>query len=126
KWNANTLAAFGGAAPETDANSYGFQADAGYRFQYGAAFWEPLGTIAWLRTSIDQIQVLGQNLNFGDTDSVRGSLGARVGVANYWGGYKVEASITGRVWHEFEDPAALVVNQGLLTINDAFKGTYGD
>ena len=27
KWNANTLAAFGGAAPETDANSYGIQAD---------------------------------------------------------------------------------------------------
>ncbi len=128
-WSAPTLGGFGFSAPESDANSYGVMVDTGYRiFDNGAFFFEPLGSFAWVRTSIDSINVLGTSLNFGDSDSVRGSLGGRLGFASMWGATKVEASITGRVWHEFDDPNPLqVVTSGpLLQIQDQFTGTYGD
>ena len=117
KWNANTLAAFGVAAPETDANSYGIQADTGYRFQNGATFWEPLGTH---RLVAHQHRHRSRCSARASASTIPTAFAAAWAAEWVWrttgAGMKVEASITGRVWHEFEDPAALVINQGLLTI----------
>jgi outer membrane autotransporter protein len=125
-WNAATLGGFGAGSPETDANSYGVTVDTGYRFNSVRYFFEPLATFSWVRTKIDALNVLGTDIIFGSSDSVRGSLGGRVGFASMWNATKVEASITGRVWHEFEDPAPLAVLSGALALQDQFNGTYGD
>ena len=77
------------AAPETDANSYGIQADMRLPVHYGGAwFWEPLGTIAWLRTSIDDRTRCSVRTSRWGHDQHTRQLGGRVGVVNYWGGYE--------------------------------------
>lgn len=128
-WNVPTLAAFGAGNPKIGVNSYGTTFDAGYRWAL-SPFWfiEPLATLSWVRTRIDNLAVLGTGISFEDSDSVRGSLGGRLGAKTYWGASKVEASIIGRVWREFQDPGNVVVASAgsVLPFGDNFEGTFGE
>jgi len=87
-----------------DVTTWGVIGNLGYRFNFGPAFFEPIGTLTYARVDIDNINntLLGTNLNFGNGDSFRGAIGARLGTRfNWWAGHTNEAWILGRVWDEF-------------------------
>ncbi|MGE4248604.1 MAG: autotransporter domain-containing protein [Parvibaculaceae bacterium] len=54
--------------------------DAGYKFGGGeGVFLEPQATLAILHTSIDDVDIFGDTVEFEDATSVRGRLGLRLG-----------------------------------------------
>ncbi len=83
KWNATSLAGFYGyLGQEVDATSIGVTVDSGYKFRFANNwFWEPVGTFSWVNTTIDGMNLLGNNINFANSDSVRavGRRTARLG-----------------------------------------------
>lgn len=115
----------------TDVWTAGFLTDLGHRFNFGGTFFvEPQVTLAYAKTNIDNINslaTLGANLNWGNGESFRGALGARVGTLSQFGAYRYEAAVTGRVWDEFLDGNNTVSITGTsLLFGDNFKGTYGE
>ncbi|WP_235818188.1 autotransporter outer membrane beta-barrel domain-containing protein [Brucella thiophenivorans] len=113
------------------ANTYGFLMDTGYRFELpNELFIEPVATLSYARTSIGDLNdISGAAISFGHEESFRGSLGARFGgQVLQTESYRVEASLTGRVWDEFKNTnSAYVQNIGVpLTVEDNFKGVFGE
>jgi outer membrane autotransporter protein len=86
-----------------DVTTWGVIGNLGYRFNFGPGFFEPIGTLTYARTDIDNINNIAlTSLNFGNGDSFRGAIGARLGTRfNWWAGHTNEAWILGRVWDEF-------------------------
>ncbi|MFK8250858.1 hypothetical protein [Ancylobacter terrae] len=128
-YSAPTLYGYNGET--VDSTSIGFTIDTGYRFAWGdKAFFEPVATLAYVQTDIDNLVGIDDAIvNFGDGDSLRGSLGARVGgkvyeTETYW----LEASAVGRFWYEFEgNNTATVLNPGLpFQAFDDFGGGFGE
>jgi hypothetical protein len=67
--------------------------------------------------------------SFSDVESIRGAVGLRVGASLFeTAAMRVEASLLGRVWHEFSgDSTAHFLNVGeTLAITDSFEGTFGE
>ncbi|MCE9648538.1 MAG: autotransporter outer membrane beta-barrel domain-containing protein [Parvibaculum sp.] len=124
-YSAPTLAGFS-ASPNV--RTYGGQIDTGWRFGE-SLFIEPLATLAYARTSIDSFTVLGTGVDFQDADSLRGSLGLRLGgQAKVSQGTLVSASLTGRVWNEFEgqNDVAFHSEGPDLVLDDDFGGAYSE
>ena len=105
-----SVAANGGDFGHVDVTTWGVIGNLGYRFNFGStsfgsAFLEPIGTLTYAQTNIDDINngLLGTNIHFGKGDSFRGAIGARLGtqLPNWWAGHISEAWILGRVWDEF-------------------------
>ena len=129
KWGTPDLAQFGFGGTTLGVNSYGMTYDTGYRMAFAPHyFWEPLATFSWVHTTIDSTSVLGTGIAFQDSESLRGSLGGRIGADTFWGNTKLEGSLIGRVWDEFGNPGNVVVNSAgnVLTNADSFKGTFGE
>jgi outer membrane autotransporter protein len=122
--------------PDTDVLTVGWIGNVGYRWDFGKIFLEPHAILAYANTSIDQLttlNALGANINFNDADSLRGALGLRAGIsAPYSATHRIEANLTGRLWHEFlGDQNAILLGGaggGLadIAINDNFNGTFGE
>ena len=94
-----------------------------------SAFVEPLATIAWVHTAINGFDIQGTGIKFEDSDSIRGSLGGRLGLSTYYaGGTKAELSVPGRVWYEFQDPGNISIASAgsVLNFADGIKGTFGE
>jgi len=110
--------------------SIGGKVEAGYQMALGdMLFWEPLGVISYVNTSFSNLAIPGGTQQLGDTDSFRGSLGARVGATTSFQYYKVKLSLTGRVWDEFSDNnlSTLIVPSGPnFTNTDSLKGIFGE
>ena len=124
-YSAPTLAGF---SANPNVRTYGGQIDTGWRFGE-SLFIEPLASIAYARTSIDSFTVLGTTVDFEDADSLRGSLGLRIGgQTKVSQGTLVSASVTGRIWNEFEGQNDVTFHsEGPdLTLDDDFGGTYSE
>jgi hypothetical protein len=104
----------------------------GYRFQLGRYFIEPLATLMWTRTRIDNLFLPGAGVVAQWNTASRVDLGggARVGGimmdnrTNY-----VEVSFTGRVWDRVssDNNSVTFLNPGLpFTLTDNFKRSYGE
>jgi outer membrane autotransporter protein len=122
-----------GHLPKSDVRTLGWIGTFGYRWDIGRLFLEPQGTLAYAKTTIDNLNVaelVGADVKFGSGNSFRGAIGGRVGaeVAN-WSGRRMEASITGRVWNEFlgdKNSVTLVTDSGNLVLSDRFTKTFGE
>lgn len=67
--------------------------------------------------------------DFGHNDSLRGSIGARIGTAaRDAAAWRMEASLTGRLWSEFRgDNAVAILNPGTpFVVTDTFDGLFGE
>ena len=121
-----------GTPDSLSANNIGVRTDAGYRFGAFAGegfFFEPLGTIAWVNSQIDDYTLGANHVNFEDGNSVRGRLGLRLGTSVQWGELTFEPFVIGSVWHEFEDGnKAILTSTGAVTFNlvDRLHGTWGE
>jgi hypothetical protein len=128
KFNAPGL---GLGASNADVNSLGVQLDAGDRHVLGASgvTLEPLGTLAYVRTTMGALSLAGGSVHFADADSFKASVGLRLnGDVGSSEQIKVKASATARVWDEFEaDNRSTLTGFGPdAAVADKFNGAYGD
>ena len=115
---------------DTHGTSWGGQVEAGYNMPLGAtAFWEPVGSLSYVDTTLDQIPLPGGSAALGNDQSFRGSLGLRLGMLQDFQYYKVKLAVTGRIWDEFDnDPTStLLIPAGPnFTNGDNLKGVFGE
>ncbi|HEX7758403.1 MAG TPA: hypothetical protein VF459_02795 [Caulobacteraceae bacterium] len=128
-WNIPNLGVT--AAPwlaSSHVNTWGGQLEAGYAFPVGASsFVEPLGSIAYGRTTTGALTLPGATEAFGNSDTLRGSLGGRVGTTAAFQYYKVKMALEGRVWDEFDGKTNTVLSAGGLFSNgNDINGVYGE
>jgi hypothetical protein len=109
-------------------NTWGGQLEAGYAFPIGASsFVEPLGSIAYGRTTTGALALPGGTQAFGDSDTLRGSLGGRIGTTASFQYYKVKVALEGRVWDEFDGKTTTLLNVGApFTNGNDISGVYGE
>ena len=127
--NVDYTTTFQSSKVSPDSNSFGIRYDTGYRFNLGQGFFvDPQGTIAWVNTDMDNFKLFNTPVNFSNGESVRGSLGGRVGYSWLWGASVVEPFFDGKVWQEFEgdNKVALTSAGHKLTFKDQVDQTWGE
>lgn len=86
----------------SDFTSIGGLVDMGYRFDVSSGvFIEPMATLSYVNTSIDDMDVLGTNVAYDDGESLQGRLGGRIGATIEGDSMKSELFLEGSVWNEF-------------------------
>ena len=125
---ANSIAPTGSNIFTGDVKSLGGQVEGGWKFAFGAnGSFEPLASLAYVRTEIDSLVVAGTTVNWDDQTSFRGSLGARVALNADLGTFTTKWSLTARVWQEWEGDNQVSFASGPgLVLTDNFSGTFGD
>jgi outer membrane autotransporter protein len=114
-----------------DALTFGAIGNVGYHVDWQRLFVEPLATLAYTHTRINDIglPVAGVTVNFADAETVRGALGAPFGARiAQTAGWGLDASVVARVWDQFRGSnGANIANAGLpLLLTDNFTGTFGE
>lgn len=115
----------------SDVNSLGFTIDTGYRFNWTETlFVEPVATLSYVQTNIDDFWLPpSASVDFHDGESLRASVGARVGGrVHETENYVFEGSVTGRFWYEFKgDNYATFTSPGIEVVaNDSLEGAFGE
>ena len=109
-------------------DTYGATGEAGFRFGDDKLFVEPLATLSYVRTNLNDITALSSTFNFQDSDGVRGKLGARFGTSQDFAGGKLTFYGGGNAVKAFEGRDTLVfTNNGTsLGFGDNKIGLYGE
>jgi hypothetical protein len=128
--NYNSLVYFGYSQQAVEADTWGVLSSAGYHLDLGgAAFLEPLATIAHTSSTLGNFDSVGTTANFNASNTFRGALGARFGGELLrLGDTIVNASVTGDYWDEFtNDTSATLLSAGpALTLSDVREKGYGE
>ena len=114
--------------------SYGVRLEAGWRLEPGAGlFVEPLASLVFVRTKIDDIDVPGGGgtIDFDDSyTSSRLGAGLRLGTGSELMGVPAAYSVTGRYWKESEgeNEANILITNGATStpVVDDFSGDFGE
>lgn len=126
---ADSTSAIGLYSDDFDGNAYGAKGEIGFRLGSDRFFVEPVASIAYVRTDLDELIVQNSTIEFLDDDGLRGKLGARIGasipsallntVVLYAGGNYV---------HEFmgNDIVAFTNNGRTVLIENRAMGDYGE
>ncbi len=117
-----------GQRAEFDAQAYGATLEGGYRFGGSTFFIEPVASLSYVRTELDDFDVMASTISFDDNDSLRGKLGLRGGgVWNMSGGGRVIPYGAVYAVEEFEGEDGLVFTNGGLDVPIAnlAPDTYG-
>lgn len=112
-----------------DVTAYGARIEGGWRMPFGeSAFIEPLAGVAYVRTSIDDLDVPGGVVSFDDATSLRANVGVRLGMIAKYDTTKVKFTVLGRAWNEFDgDGETTLVNGGPdILVTDQFDGAFGE
>jgi hypothetical protein len=110
-------------------DSLGAQVETGWRFPLGSTAWvEPMGSVSWVSTSFDDVTVPGGSVEIDDVDSLRASLGVRVGMTTQFSGFKLQPSLYAKAWNEFEGDASTTFNNtgAAFGVEDDFSGSFAD
>jgi outer membrane autotransporter protein len=118
----------GGTEVDTNVWSAGVAANTGYRMTMGAGFIEPLASLAYVHTEVDNFTGGGGTVDFSNGESLRAGAGARIGAVMPAAGGSVEVSLLGRVWNEFEGDNTITVTDGgtTETFSDDTSGVIGE
>jgi hypothetical protein len=108
--------------------SIGGVLDTGYRMNYGAAFFEPGATLAYVNTDIDDLAIYGSSVGFSNGESLRGRLGLRLGTTIVKEQAKYEPFIGVSAWYEFLGDNSANVTSGsyVLKAADDVSGAIGE
>lgn len=113
----------------TKATSVGLLANTGYRMEGAGGFFEPIGSLAFVHTSLDDATGGGADITYSNGDSFRAGVGARIGttMANA-NGSSTELDLLGKVWNEFGQPNTVTVTDGATTetFTDGISGVFGE
>lgn len=128
-YKANSTSQSGQYAAKLKGDAYGAQAEVGFRLGSDGFFVEPIATIAYVRTNLNDLGVQNAIIDFRNADGFRGKLGARLG-ANIAGSgaNAVVLYAGGNYVHEFRDDDNIDFISGGQTIRIAnpARGDYGE
>lgn len=120
-------------APGFDVNgkstSIGVLANTGYRMQTGDLYFEPLASLAYVHTEMEDLTAGTATVSFSNGESLRAGVGARVGATfGQPGEVNTEISLLAKVWNEFEDANVVTVSDGTnsATFTDDISGLFGE
>ncbi|MDP2258303.1 MAG: autotransporter outer membrane beta-barrel domain-containing protein [Caulobacter sp.] len=114
---------------DADVTAYGARIEGGWRMPLGeSAFIEPLAGVAYVRTSIDDLDVPGGVVSFDESTSLRANVGVRLGTIARFDTMKVKFTVLGRAWNEFDgEGQTTLVNGGPdVLVTDQFDGAFGE
>lgn len=117
----------GGFTEKLDGRAYGLQLEAGARFGNDGFFLEPVASLAYSRTDLDTLEVLGAAVDFDAANSLRGKIGARIGGTAPVGAGVATFYLGAHLVNEFEGKDGVrFVNGGATSVlaNDPV-GAYG-
>lgn len=91
-------------------NSLGGQVEAGWRVDFGDAFFvEPLASVSYVRSTMDDLEIEpddrsrpGLVVSYEDPSSFRAGAGGRLGMERDLGPVRAQVSLLGRMWNELE------------------------
>lgn len=128
-YKANSTSEVGQYAAKLKGDAYGAQAEVGFRLGSKAFFVEPIATIAYVRTNLNDLGIQNAVVDFRNADGFRGKLGARLG-ANIAGSgaNAVVLYAGGNYVHEFRDDDNIDFISGGQTVSIANRrrGDYGE
>lgn len=126
---ADATSASGQYSADFDGNAYGAKGEIGFRLGSDRFFLEPVASIAYVRTDLDDLNVQNSTIEFMDDDGLRGKLGARIGasfpsallntVVLYAGGNYVRE-------FQGDDSVAFTNNSQTVLIDNRAIGDYGE
>jgi len=136
---ANVLAQYGhdrirtsnatlGYSDRLDGDSYGATLQLGARFGADTFYLEPSASLAYVRSSIDDLHALGQVIDFDSRNGLRGKLGARLGsTLDMPRGGKAIVYLRMNYVHEFKGENGLVFLSGgaSQSVSGARNADYG-
>jgi len=98
----------------TDALNVGGRIDAGYKIGE-SVYIEPQATLAAVYTDVDDVDIFGGTVEFDNSTSVRGRLGARLGFDHTASNSAIySGDVTASVWENFTgDSEVTIVNSGV-------------
>ena len=116
--NFNSLTYFGYNNQGINAYSWGVLANAGYHFNLGGGnavgldqvYLEPVLTVAYTQSNLDNFSALGTSAKFNLGETFRGAIGGRLGgLLSEGDSYFLDGSLTGKYWQEFTNNTSLTV-----------------
>lgn len=110
-------------------DAYGVQGEVGVRMGSETFFAEPVATLAWQTSSIGAIEAFGHRIEFKDTRTVTGKIGARIGASvGGSGASKAVLYARGNYVHAFSGRAGLLFSSGGVSqsIVTPRAGDYGE
>ncbi len=112
---------------EIDGTSYGAKGEVGYRVNLGRFFVEPVATLAYVDTDLDDLTVPGGVFSFEDGQSLRGEAGIRMGGDFALGSSRIQPFVGVFAVEEFEGQNTAVFNSGATAfgLQDIESDTYG-
>jgi hypothetical protein len=116
-----------GYADKLHGDSYGGQIEAGLRLGSEGFFAEPIATIAYVHTSLDDLHALGSTFDFDGFNGLRGKAGLRIGGTSNVAGNTVTFYASGEAVHEFKGHDDVTISNagGAFSFRTARLGTYG-
>ncbi|MGV8930451.1 MAG: autotransporter outer membrane beta-barrel domain-containing protein [Brevundimonas sp.] len=112
---------------EIDGMSYGAKGEIGYHLNLGNFFVEPVATLAYVDTDLDDLTVPGGVFTFDDGQSLRGEAGVRVGGDFAFGSSRIQPFVGVFAVEEFEGQNTAVFTSGATAfgLQDIEPDTYG-
>lgn len=91
-----------------EGDAIGAEAEAGFRFGSAKFFAEPVASLAYVSTTMDDLQALGQVLDYEHMDGLRGKAGLRIGGSSAIGaGNTITFYASGMAVKEFEGDSGM-------------------
>ena len=125
----DSVTSAGQFAGDLDSSVYGGQIEAGIRFGSDSLFFEPVGSISYVKSDLDDLGIQGSTLSFDEDDGFRGKLGARAGTTfQLASGVHASAYVGGNYVHEFagDDTVNLTSGGTTLQLQNFARGDYGE
>jgi hypothetical protein len=124
-------AGFGVASTDLSVNTVGILGNIGYRIERGRYYIEPLATLSYSTTKIDDLALpaVATTVQFGTGTSFKGAIGTRFGgVITEDRQYVLETNVTAKWWNQFNgNNTVSFVNLGpTFTLNDVFTRSYAE
>ncbi|MEO4041911.1 autotransporter domain-containing protein [Hoeflea sp. CAU 1731] len=115
----------GGAPASTDILNLGGRVEGGYRFTNASGYFiEPVASLAYVNSDLDDLNVLGTPVSINSDDSLRGKIGGRVGTSMLVGNGKMDPYINAYVGGEFLGDNSAIISG--LTLQDDISGVFGE
>lgn len=112
---------------DIDGTSYGAKGEIGYRLNLGNVFVEPVATLAYVDSDLDDLMVPGGVFTFEDGESLRGEAGIRMGADFAFGSNRVQPFVGVFAVEEFEGQNTALFTSGTTAfgLQDLETDTYG-
>lgn len=127
RYNATVMSSTAFIREETQGTTWGAKAEAGYRLNMGGFFIEPLATLAYTDSDLDDLSVPGGTFTFEDNESLRGEAGIRVGGDFAMGSGRIQPFIGVFAVDEMKGQNVTVFNSGptAFGLQEVEPDTYG-